>query len=273
MHYITLMAAVTAAWTFGLAASYSANIIDFNTWTEVQDPPHAGMTSNVDSASQVTLTASGAIPAGTDIGYQSVNGTDVSSSSSGHYFSTGADFQVAIDFDLMAANSVGLGGIGFGIGEDSAGTNSAGVALAILNGSPTLYSGAARVNDVTQAPLTLALSASSTGRFFVHYDSANGDITVGVSNTPGALTPDATNTFSGANVQNNWAGDDLLVSFFLRSDSVVFPPLSAGTLEVVFSNFEVLSGTSIAVPEPGSAALCIIGMMLLRFRSTHEWFF
>lgn len=244
----------------------AASITDFNSWTEVEDPPHPGLSSTVDSSTQVTLSADGAIPAATDIGYQSVNGATVAASTAGYYFSVLEDFNLAVDFDVAAANSVGLGAVGFGIGEDSAGANSAGAALAVFNGSPFAFSGGARINDVTQAPAVLGLAPSNSGRFFIAFDASTGDITYGVSTTPGAATPDAAGTFTGASVHNNWNGDDLLVSFFLRSDAAppILPtPLSAGTVDAVFSNLEVLSGTARAViPEP-STGLLAAGLLLL----------
>ncbi len=257
------------------SATFALPIDDFNSWTQVQDPAHAGMTSNVDSTSQVTLSASGAVPAATDIGYQSVDGNTVATSSQGNFFSASQDFHVAVDFDFTAANSVGLAGIGFGIGEDGAGMNSAGPGLGILNGGPTVFAGAARISDVTQAPILLGLTATTSGRFFVRYESGTGDVIFGVNATPGSVIPSHTGTFSG--LQNSWNGDDLLISFFLRSDSTstpfFIPPLSAGTVDAVFSNFEVLQGTPLAVPEPASAAIALFAALLYsprRRRNQHQ---
>ncbi|MDC0936515.1 PEP-CTERM sorting domain-containing protein [Pirellulales bacterium] len=240
---------------------HAAMISDFTTWTEVEDPAHSGMSSSVDSASQITLNASGSIPTATDIGYSSVDGDEVASSSSGHYFSFSEDFHVAIDFSISSANSVGLGAIGFGIGEDAAGANSAGVGLGIFNGSPLLFAGAARTNDVNTVGAETYAGASS-GRLFVAYEAASGTVTWGVNTTPGAAAPTDTGTF--ANVQDGWTDSNLLVSFFLRSDTVLtFPPLQAGELTSVFSNFEVLDGTPIGVPEPTAAALLSLGVVFL----------
>ena len=230
----------------------SAAIEDFNTWTLVQDPAHAGMTSSVDNAAQVTLTADGAVPGGTDIGYQSINGNTVTSSSAGYYFSIAQDFHIAVDFSVSPAASMGLAGLGFGIGEDGAGENSAGPGLAIFNSIPLSFAGASRINDVTQLPVVFGPSATNSGRFFVRYDSVMGDIVFGVNTTPGSAAPSDTGTFAG--LQNSWNDDNLLVSFFLRSDSTV--PLSAGTIDAVFSNFEVLAGTPVSiVPLPGGVWL------------------
>ena len=243
------------------AAGATLGIDDFNSWTQVQDPPHAGLTGNVDNANQATLLATGAVPATVDIGYQSVAGSDVASSSQGNYFSINQDFQVAVDFDVTAVNSAGLAAIGFGIGEDRDGMNSAGVALAINSGNPLAFSGGARINDVTQPLKLFGPTATNSGRFFVRYDSATGDIVYGVNTAKGSASPTDTGTFSG--LQNDWNDANLLVSFFLRSDSFIFPPLSAGTVEAVFSNFEVLQGTPIAiVPEPTTATLALLVMFV-----------
>ena len=71
-------------WMASAAPVLAGSISDFFNWTQVQDPPHAGMTGGVDTALQVTLTATGAVPAATDIGYQSVNGVDVAGSTAGN---------------------------------------------------------------------------------------------------------------------------------------------------------------------------------------------
>ena len=246
---------------------HAAMISDFTTWTEVADPPHPGLSSSVNGISnEVTLVASGAIPAATDIGYSSVDGNDVVGSTNGHYFSPNADFQVAVDFAISSQNSVGLGGIGFGIGEDAAGSNSAGVGLGIFNGSPVLFAGAGRTNDNPVVSVE-TYTGTASGRFFVDYDSASGTVTWGVNTTPGAGTPDDTGEFTG--IQNDWNDKNLLVSFFLRSDTILtFPPLTSGELSGVFSNFVVLEGTPIGIPEPTTSFLLSVGLLLATARRT-----
>ena len=240
-----------------LVTPASAALIDnFNSWTQVQDPAHLGMTGTVDNDSQATLIAAGLIPAATDIGYQSVDGTTVATSLAGHYFKVGQDFHIAVDFDVSEVDSVGLAGIGFGIGEDSAGMNSAGPGLAIFNGNPSAFGGAARIDDSLQGPIPFGPGATSSGRFFAQYDSSSGDIIYGVNTTPGSDVPSHTGTFLG--LQNNWGNVPLLASFFLRSDTLPafgLNPLTSGTLTAVFSNFEVLQGTASAVPLPGAVWL------------------
>ena len=108
------------------------------------------------------------------------------------------------------------------------------------------------MDDTTLAPLPISLSATSSGRLFLSYDSLSGDITAGVSATPGSLSPSQSATFGM--LQNDWSDAGLLVSLFLRSDDPLsFPPLTAGSLDAHFSNFEILSGAPTAVvPLPGA---------------------
>ena len=240
---------------FASTLSGAAPITDLAGWTLLQDPPHPGMTGSVGVSGEASLLASGAVPSGTDIGYASVNGPDVAASTAGRYFDPAAAFSVAIDFDVSATGSVGAGAIGFGIGEDAAGADSAGVGLVIVNGAPTAFGTAARVADVDQPIEAFPTLPFSSGRFFVSYSPA-ADIVLGVNATPGAAAPSLTRSLSG--LQAQWDGEPLLVSFFLRSQSA--PPLAgalgAGQLGAVFSNFQVLSGTPIAVvPEVSAAGL------------------
>ena len=248
-------------WLIVFTPASAAVIDDFNSWTQVQDPAHPGMTGTVDNASQATLIATGAIPAATDIGYQSVDGTTVATSLSGHYFKVGQDFHIAVNFDVSDVDSIGLAGIGFGIGEDSAGMNSAAPGLAIFNGMPSAFGGAARTNDVVQGPNPFGPGAMSSGRFFVRYDSI-----YGVNTTPGSAAPSHTGAFGG--IQNDWNNVGLLASFFLRSDDLFgLDPLTSGTLTAVFSNFEVLQGTASTVPLPGAVWLfgaALGGLAVLR---------
>ncbi|MCG6936776.1 MAG: VPLPA-CTERM sorting domain-containing protein [Gammaproteobacteria bacterium] len=238
----------------------ASSIDDFNSWTQVQDPPHTGMTGSIDNLTQATLTAIGPVPAGTDIGYQSVNGNNVASSSYGSYFSASQDFHIAVDFALTSLSPTGFAAIGFGVGEDSAGTNSAGALLAILNGGAPVFSGGARINDISQTQVLPVPGLTTSGRFFVHYDSLSGDISYGVNATPGSAAPSYSGTFSG--LQHSWNGDHLLASFFLRSDDpAFFSALTSGTVSAVFSNFEVLEGTPVSIV-PLPAAVWLFGFGL-----------
>lgn len=256
--------AVVLLWSLCVTPVSAGSIDNLNSWTQVQDPPHTGMTGSVDSPIQVSLTAIGAVPAGTDIGYQSVNGSSPAGSSSGNYFSLSQDFHIAVDFNVSALDSVGFAAIGFGIGEDADGMNSAGPLLAFSNGAAVGFFGAARINDITQPLALLPIPSSASGRFFVRYDSLLGDIIYGVNSTPGSAAPSHAGILSG--LQNSWNGDDLLVSLFLRSD---ISPLTSGTVNAEFSNFEVLAGTPVSlVPLPAAGWLFGAALGgLLTFRS------
>jgi hypothetical protein len=242
-----------------------AGITDFTAWSQVQDPADPHFTSLVNSASSITLSASGGpVSAATDIGYQSVNGNSFTSSTAGYAFSPSSDFSVAVDFNLAVSGSGGLG-VGFGLGEDRNGMNSAGVAMLTVNGSPSLvFAGAARINDVNQsAQPIVTVPAQNSGRLILSYNAASGNVVAGVS-TNGDDTPEGTTTFTG--IQHSWANQPLLVSFFMRSDNSLSTAWSSGTANAAFTNFHVISGAPIVVPEPSSwalAALATVGLALL----------
>ncbi|MEQ8846529.1 hypothetical protein [Botrimarina sp.] len=245
--YVALAALLAAA-----PHASAATITDLTTWTLVEDPAHPNMSAVQDSLLLSTLAASGAVPSGTDIGFASLDGADAGASLSGYAFDPAQPFSVAIDFDVSAVDSVGGGAIGFGIGEDIDGVDSAGVVLGLLNGSPVAFLGSGRVGDVDVAPVSFPVVPFKTGRFFVDYDPA-GPITLGINATLGAANPSMTQTLNGLPAQ--WDGEPLLVSFFLRSQSA--GPISgfaSGEVTAVFSNFAVTSGAPFAVPEPSALA-------------------
>lgn len=250
-----------------------AAVTDFSTWTKVTDPAHAGF-SATQGGSSVTLSAGNLpVPAGTDIGFQSISGLTPQSSTSGFFFSPNADFSLAVDYAWSFSNTpTGFLGIGFGIGEDQNGENSAGVSMGTSNGSPLLsFAAAARVNDVDQTPLSLGnpiLNPSTlSGTLFVGYEASSGDVILGAAPTQGAATAVYSATYTG--IQNNWSDGDLMASFFLRSDA---PPLTTawqgGNADAVFSNFRVLSGSPVAIPEPSTAisSALILGVLNCRRR-------
>ncbi len=245
-------------------ATAQAGTGDFTTWSQVQDPANANFTSSTTST-QATLNAgNGAVPASTDIGYQSVNGETVATSTGGFAFSKADSFSIAIDYSLSGASQQGTLGIGFGIGEDRDGMDSAGVAMLTNNGTPLAYGSAARINDANQTAHLIAVAASSVGTLFASYDASSGDITVGASGTAGASSPAGTATYSG--IEHSWSGVDLLASFFLRSDGTLSTPWQGGTEQAVFSNFRILSGSAETVPEPASIALLGVGLLFARRR-------
>ncbi|WP_182864635.1 hypothetical protein [Stieleria mannarensis] len=260
------------ALTLVLGVTAHADVTDFGTWTLVEDPDHPGLSASVNAASATLSALDTAVPAGTDIGFQSVDGATPLASAAGFYFNPDADFSLAIDYDwAFSGNPTGFLGLGFGIGEDGDGMNSAGVAMGTLDGSPFLsFGGAARINDVDQTPVALGGSpflnpASESGTLFVAYQASGGDVIVGASTTLAASAPTVSHTFAG--IQNQWSGSDLMASFFLRSDSP--PPTSAwsgGNADAVFTNFRVLGGNPTAIPEPSAAVgtLWLIGALACR---------
>lgn len=239
-----------------LAAPVSSQISQLDRWFLVEDPPNAHLSASRTgdgSATTVTLTAANAaIPRGTDIGYQSFSGNTAAESTAGYTFDPGSNFTVAIDYSIVYGGSNPLNlGIGFGIGEDGNGTNSAGVALArsqvSLFGIPITaigVAGAARIDDVTQPMIDLTGilgTLSDDGSFFINYTAATGTIRVGRSATRGANAPEVSGDFVG--IQNTWQGRDLLVSFFMRSEG-----WTGGTATATFDNLRVLDGTPKGIP-------------------------
>ena len=241
----------------------AAQVTDFNTWTQVQDPPNVNFIGSVGSAAQVTLQATaGPVPNAVDIGYQSVSGATVATSAQGFYFDPAASFTIAVDYAFSSTNASGNLGLGFGIGEDINGTDSAGVAVAIVNGVGAGVLAASRVNDVSSTPL-LSLGAPLTGSMIVGYDATTGNVTVGVAAATGVNTPTTSTTLSG--IQNQWDDEPLLASFFLRSEG-----WTSGQATAVFSNFRVAAGSATAIPEPtAAAALAAAAPLLLRRRREH----
>ena len=244
----------------------SAAITDFETWTPVEDPDHAGLSASVDPSSATLSAGNLAVPAGTDIGFQSVNGSTPASSSQGYYFSPLADFSLAIDYSWTFSNNPsGFLGLGFGIGEDSDGMNSAGVAMATSSGTPFLtFGGAGRVNDSDRGfSLGNPLFNTSTlsGTLFVEYEATSGSVIVGAAPVTSAAAPTLSDDFDG--IQKEWAGGNLMTSFFIRSDEPTpGTSWSGGNADAVFSNFRVLSGNPVAIPEPtGLGLLATLGII------------
>jgi hypothetical protein len=249
------MAGLAGSAVVALAATGAqAGMDDLSQWTLVQDPEHELFTTEDPTAAQAKLFAgNGSIPSGTDIGYQSIEGQTAATSTSGFAFDPAFSFSVAIDFSVTFTSPSGQLGIGFGIGEDRDGQDSAGAALLLNNGTPSLsFGAAARINDVSQSPQVIHVFGSSTGSLFATYDAATGNVILGAGAT-GATNPAGTTTFGG--IQNQWDDEQLLVSFFLRSDnSLGNSAWQSGTAQATFSNFRVRSGTPLAIPEPATAA-------------------
>jgi len=246
---------------FATAPVYGG-IADFSEWSQIRDPAATNFFGSVDSASQITLSATGgSVPHAADIGYKSVSGTTAADSTSGYAFDPSADFSIAVDFSLSVSGVGGLG-VGFGIGEDQDGANSVGVAMLTANGIPLLsFFGAARIGDVDQTPQAI-LTAQKDGRLIVTYTAATGDVELGVS-TDGDDTSEGTAIFGG--IQNNWNDEPLMPSFFLRSDDSAGLAWTSGTADAVFSDFHVIDGTPVVVPEPSTALLATLAILALCF--------
>lgn len=257
-------AAITLICFLSFNLTASGDILDFNDWTLVQDPPDPGLSFSVDSATQVTLSAaSQTIPHATDIGFKSISGASPATSSGGFAFDSTNSFSVGIDFSMTVSLGQGGLGLGFGIGEDENGRNSAGAILLTNNGGPASFGAAARINDTNQPPQVILVPGLLSGRFLATYDAVTGDVDLGLS-TNGDDIPEGTATFNG--IQNSWTGGQLFPSFFLRSDSTLGAAWTSGTADAVFTNFHVISGTPVslaAVPEPSTTAIMLLGVVCL----------
>ena len=246
----------------GLVAS--AAITNFDQWSLVEDPAHDGFDGSASADSASLTVGNVAIPAGTDIGFQSINGQTPGTSTSGFYFDPSSDFRLAIDYEWSFSNSpTGFLGLGFGIGEDSDGANSAGVAVGSSNGSTLMtFGGAARIGDMDQTPFVVGVTTSPTqGSMFVEFEAATGNISLSASTVKGATSGLEIGTYAG--IQKNWSGDKLMASFFVRSGQLpFFSNWKGGNANAVFSNFRVLNGNPVAIPEPtGIGFLAALGII------------
>lgn len=236
-----------------LSAGAHASITDFTNWTLVQDPPSASFFSSASMTTAELFADGGPVPIGTDIGYQSVDGATAATSTAGYAFDSAASFSIAIDYEFFFTGpAVGFLSLGFGVGVDGAGMNSAGALMTTSNGAAFgTFAGGARVNDVDQASFISLLPATLSGSLFVSYDAMSGDVTVGASQSQGAGSPATSSTFSG--IQNMWPEGDLLASFFIRSGPTV--AWTSGDVNAFFDNLRVLEGEARQIPAPGPVAL------------------
>jgi len=239
-----------------LTAGAHAAITDFTNWTLVQDPPNANFSAAA-TMSDAMLFADGPVPLATDIGFQSVNGPTAATSTAGYAFDPASSFSIAVDYDLsFNGPAAGFLSLGFGVGVDGAGMNSAGAGMTTSNGAPLLtFGAAARVNDVDQGAMALALNATLAGSLFVSYDAPSGDVTIGAAQTPGAGAAASSATYSG--IQNMWPAGDLLASFFIRSGPG--GAWTSGDATATFDNFRIIEGEAKNIPSPGSLGAVLIG--------------
>lgn len=264
--------------TLFLAITATGQITNFNQWSLLEDPAHPQM-SAAQGAVSVELIAGpgGQIPGGTDIGLASINGSMFANSNFGHGFDPASDFWIMVDFDMkFLGSSAGGLGIGFGVGENIDGSNSAGVALLTYNGVatgfPSGYYSASRTNDVTALPIPFAIAPNEliNGSMSLRYFAGSGTFFVGL----GALgADDIVESKELTGLQNGWADEFLFPSVFLRSDDLngVGQGFSTdGEGSVVFSNFRVIEGASArAVPEP-SAYAAIFGLVAMAIAASRR---
>lgn len=251
MPTLYIVCAKRSAWlacalAFGMATVAFADFEDAADWTQVQDPPNADFSASADTVNNdFTLSAAGGVgpdvSPGTDIGYQSVDGNTVGTSTQGYYFNASQAFSVSVNYSLSNfANSVGAFGIGFGIGLDGTGENSVGAALGMYAGQVTdgtntapiqggVFSGVGRVNDEDLNPVdpTTLGNNPSSGTLTISFDPNSETITLQATDSanPGNslnAVYDSSNTTNGSseNLFDVWDGESVLVSFFLRSEAV-----------------------------------------------------
>lgn len=262
MHTLAAIAALATA-----APALAQSIADLTSWTLVEDPPNQFFRLDARTPGSAALAAddasdspSGNIPAGADLGLQSINANTAAESTAGFAFARTASFAVAIDYTAVFNNAATGLGFGFGIGIDGTGDNSAGVAFVTQAGLPAAIpfagpaGGAARVNNVTTpgllTPAVSSNASSLAGSFHAAYDATTGNITIGVG-PAGAGAPVSAVAFNGASVAGAWPDGPLLASFFIRSDTVTVPifgtqatPWTSGEALVTFSNLRVVQGAA-----------------------------
>lgn len=267
---------------------HAAPITDFHAWNLVEDPPRDNLSSSIDSPNQVTLTASGSVPDANYIGYQSLNGNSPSRPVSGFAFDPTTSFSIAIDYDWSLQNAVGGSEIGFAISEYGERNNTASVQILAWNNRVLLVTESAQTQfgSVETTPLIDTDEPFSTpgapppmGSLHLAFDAESGDITVG-SGMIGSDLVDRVGILSGDTVYNLWNAEGdiglLSVSLFLRSQQIgdgeaatLVPQFSSGLASISFSNFRVISGSPVAIPEPALLGLSVLtgfGFILRRVR-------
>ena len=212
-------------------------------WTAVQDDASRLWLDETNQELQVRAAAP------TDPATDAIYRSD---GSAGFQLLTGSDFSISIDYAVSGFSGVGDIGLVLGIGRDLDGTDSAAVAYSVFTtGLAAVY----RDNDVqTIVPISVAPAA---GTLTVSYDAGTDVLTLG----------DAFNQTPLPNlVQGAWGADRVYVSFGARGSGLT---LTGG--QASLDNF-TLTGQSVPVPEPASAALLLMGSagMLVRRCRRHR---
>lgn len=227
------------------AAAPAATSDDFNNnaidsqWTLIQDNPTDLSLS--ETSQRLEVLATGAAGSSDDALYLS-NGLG------GFRMSTAADFALSIDYNVTGVSGTGLFALDFGVGTDATGDNSAAIGYAPSTGLGGGVAVASRTANVqtTYAVAALLDATYQAGTMTLSYSPATDTLTLQVKDQ----SLDLPGLVGGA-----WGADGLFVSFGGRGSGVA---LSAG--QAYFDNFEVLSGTVLPVPEPGTLALLSFGM-------------
>ncbi|MCG3180376.1 MAG: hypothetical protein BIFFINMI_02736 [Phycisphaerae bacterium] len=239
---------------------------DFNdnsqaaTWTKLED--NSAKSSVAETGGVLKWTASGTSTSNDDALYMS-NGA------AGFALSTASDFQFRIDYNLGAVSQHAPGGTDFagvldlGLGIDVTGHDSLSIGYGIGGisglGSFTGLFAAYRVANA-QTILTPTAAGGASGTLYVSYDSANDTIylsDLGYGALNGKFTIDDI-------VQTVWGASQLLVAFGGRTKYV-----STDDANSYLDNFVVDQGAAVAVPEPATLGLLVVGLLtggLLRRR-------
>ncbi|MEM6334068.1 MAG: PEP-CTERM sorting domain-containing protein [Planctomycetota bacterium] len=253
-------------------APASAQITDFNAWTLIQDPPDPDLAATIATdGSKATLTATAPVARTTSIGLASINGQDVASSTQGFFFDPANSFKIAVDFDARTnaqnpPDTVFL--FGFGVGEATDRDNSVTTVFTWERADffPTFFSvvDLAMVDGRSQWGSFLSASPGQ-GSLFVQYDAESGDVFTGFASDVNATNPEIESAFPA--IQNDWDEKRLIVSIYLHGGTG--DNTTGGGIEATFSNFRVLDGTPIAIPEPASLTLlaAAAGLALTRRRA------
>lgn len=232
-----ILAMTCAASSAGYDDNFNDNLVS-DQWNLITDAP--GQLDMVEANGRAEVAADGTNTLATDDALYLSNGTQ------GFRMSTASDFEIQIDYNYTNFAGTGTVALVFGVGVDPNGEDSA--AIGFSRSSNIFLNRALGIayrigGPQTEVPLTLYLNnAADTGTFTVSYDVSSDTLTLGrigdTGDVPGL-------------VQGSWGNpDELWVSFGARGEGLT---LNSG--EAYFDNFEIISGTAVAIPEPGTMAL------------------